>query len=409
QLALLRFEPKSYSVRDAAGPAVQILAGGSLERPGDAVTPGVLSAVRFTSEDPNPDAWNISQSVAGRRLELARWIVDRRNPLTSRVFVNRVWQMHFGTGLVATPNNFGKMGARPTHPELLDWLAGWFVDNGWSVKKLHRLIMTSEAYRRASSHPQMEAVAAADPKNAWLAYFPPRRLTAEEIRDASLAISGELRREMGGPGTFPEINWEVAMQPRHIMGSIAPTYQPSPVKQDRDRRSIYNFRRRSLANPMLEVLNQPSPDLSCERRDATTVSPQVFALFNGENMHRRALATAQRLTDWTNDEQERIDVAFRLTLGRLPTTAEKSAAAAHVVRMTARHRQTAPQAVPLPTSVAREMIDEQTGLPFRWQEKLHWMLDYERDLMPWDAPPQTRALAELCLVLMNANEFVYVY
>ncbi len=391
---------------------MNILAGGSLERAGEEVSPGILSAVRFGTPRGIPhESSGRSGDLPhdGGRLELAEWIADERNPLTSRVIVNRAWQMHFGTGLVATSSNFGKMGARPSHPELLDWLAGWFVENGWSIKKLHKLIMTSEAYRRSSHHPNMEQIAEVDPKNQLLSYFPPRRLTAEEIRDAMLSISGELNPELGGPGVFPEINWEVAMQPRHIMGSIAPAYQPSPRKKDRHRRTIYAFRIRTLANPMLDVLNRPGPDISCERRDETTVTPQVFALFNGESVHTRAVALAKRLEGMSDDVDGRIRAAFGLVYGRPPSDKELAACRAHLEKMTAHHREHPPARRELPTVVEREMIDEQTGKPFRWQEKLHWLLDYERDQMPWEVTPQTRGLAELCLVLLNSNEFVYVY
>src|SRR5207302_1443822 len=206
----------------------------------------------------------------------------------------------FGTGIVATPNNLGKMGRRPTHQELLDWLATWFVEHGWSLKKLHALIMSSAAYQRGSdgvleywSHgkrsadatpitPALQSSNTPSRPNDLLATFPPRRLDAEEIRDSMLAITGELNSEMGGPGVFPEINWEVALQPRHIMGSVAPAYQPSPTPRERNRRTIYAFRYRTLADPLLEVFNRPGSEISCEGRDETTVTPQVLALHNSE-------------------------------------------------------------------------------------------------------------------------------
>ena len=409
ELAGERFKPQSFSVKSSSGESINILKGGSLEAPGEQVSPGVLSAVRFTGDQPAADDWDVTTSKEGRRLELAKWIAHEDNPLTARVIVNRVWQMHFGTGLVNTPSNFGKMGGNPTHPELLDWLAGWFVENGWSIKKLHRLILTSDAYARSSTHQNMEQLREVDPKNKLLAYFPPRRLTAEEIRDAMLAVTGELNDEMGGPPIYPEINWEVALQPRHIMGGVAPVYQPSPVKSDRDRRTVYASVCRTLSDPMLEVLNRPGPDLSCERRDETTVTPQVFALFNSENVHTRALALALRLEKEAEDTDAQITRAYELVFSRQPTEAELQACQKHVAKMIAHHQQHEPPPRDLPVKVAREMVDEQTGKPFKWQEKLHWLLDYERDTMPWEVSAETRGLAELCLVLLNANEFVYVY
>ena len=155
--------------------------------------------------------------------------------------------------------------------------------------------MTSATYQQSGDHPDRDKLDAIDPADSLLAYFPPRRLAAEEIRDSMLAITGELNPEMGGPGVFPEINWEVAMQPRHIMGSIAPAYIPSRTPHERNRRTIYAFRYRTLPDPMLEVFNRPGCDISCERRDETTVTPQAFALFNSEFVQHRSLAFAARL------------------------------------------------------------------------------------------------------------------
>ncbi len=418
----LRYEPYAFTVysgppngytsnralnplparRGGAVPAVRVLAGGSLEAPQEAVAPGVLSAVL-------PDAASdIGDKTEGRRLALARWVVARDNPLAARVIVNRVWQWHFGRGLVATPNNLGKMGARPTHPELLDWLAGWFVDNGWSLKKLHALIVTSAAYRQGGRHPDSERLMRLDPKNELLAYFPPRRLAAEELRDAMLAVSGELSRELGGPGVFPEINWEVAFQPRHIMGSVAPAYQPSRSPRERNRRTLYAFRCRTLPDPALEVFNRPGSETSCERRDETTVTPQVFALFNGASAHDRALALAARVEKEADTLAGRVTRAFRLVHGRAPTPEEARLCEAHVRRMTNRHRENAPRPTKLPTSVRRHMVEEMTGEDSVWEEELDVLKDYQRDLKPWEVGPSTRALADLCLVLMNSNEFLYL-
>ncbi|HEX7897876.1 MAG TPA: PSD1 and planctomycete cytochrome C domain-containing protein [Planctomycetota bacterium] len=410
---LLRAEPLAFSVyagpprtytsnqtkhplpasREGEAADVFVLKGGALDAPGDRVEPGVPSAPVGLRAPERPD-----------RLGLARWIADPANPLAPRVIVNRVWQHHFGgKGIVATPNNLGKMGKRPTHPELLDWLAGWFVKNGRSLKALHRLILTSDAYRRSDG-----AADAGDPGNDLLAVYPIRRLAAEEIRDAMLAVSGELRPEMGGPGVFPEINWDVALQPRHVMGGPAPMYQPSPRPDDRHRRTIYAFRLRTLADPMLEVLNRPGTEMSCERRDETTVTPQVFALFNGAFVHDRALATARRLENGSKDPAGRIDAAFRLAYGRPPSREELARCLDHHARMLERHRAAAPVRADPPRSVRREMIEEFTGETVRWIEDLDLMKAFVPDVKPWDVGPETRALAEICLVLFNSNEFLYV-
>ena len=386
---------------------VHILTGGSVESPGEEVQPGALSVVNGFNSRIQPH--QIPGSMEGRRLALAQWIASPDNPLTPRVIVNRVWQHHFGgQGIVATPNDFGKMGAKPTHPQLLDWLAGWFIENGWSLKKLHYLIMTSQTYQQASSHPRMEKVREADSRNRLLTYYPTRRLSAEEIRDAMLAMTGELNLEMGGPGVLPEINQEVALQPRHIMGSIAPAYQPSPVPAQRNRRSVYAFRYRTLSDPMLEVLNKPGNEVSCPSRDETTIATQVFALFNSRFAHDRALALAHRLGKQNSDEGGQVETAFLLVLGRLPSAREKELCLHHYTKMVSHHGQHQPLKTEWPTQVRRSMVEEMTGVEFSWEEALDVMKNYVPDLKPWDVGSETRALAEVCLVLFNSNEFAYL-
>ncbi len=425
---LKRFEPYALSVysgppneytsikplydtprkREGLVPVVHILPGGSLASPAEAVTPGVLSAMLGASARQGREPDVVPDATEGRRLALARWIVSHENTLTARVIVNRVWQQHFGKGLVATPNNFGKMGARPTHPELLDWLATWFIENGWSLKKLHTLVITSAAYQQASERSDIDALRQIDSKNDLLAYFPPRRLAADEIRDAMLAASGELNREMGGPGVFPELNWEVALQPRHIMGSVAPAYLPSSTRQERNRRTVYCFRIRTLSDPMLEVLNRPGSETSCERRDETTVTPQVFALFNSEFAANRALAMASRLMSEQPSAAERMNAAFRTIYGRKPTPAEQEQCQSHLALMIDHHRAHPPTPTELPRKIERGMVEELTGEMVHWEEDLSVLNDYQRDLLPWQVDAATRALADVCLVLMNSNEFLYV-
>ena len=286
-----RYLPQSFSVSSKASKAetkdispTRILIGGSLESPGEPVQPGVLSAVYNSDDLKSPSEWNrMPASETGRRLKLAQWIASTNNPLTARVMVNRIWQYHFGKGLVKSSNNFGKMGDRPTHPELLDWLATYFMIHDWSVKEMHRLIMRSYSYQQSANGLNANALRKNDPEEKLWSHFLPRRLTAEELRDSMLAVSGELSETSGGPPVFPEINLEAALQPRHIMGSLAPVYMPSAKRDERNRRTIYTVQIRSLISPMLQVFNAAPTELSCERRDATTVTPQVFALFNIQN------------------------------------------------------------------------------------------------------------------------------
>jgi hypothetical protein len=295
---------------------------------------------------------------------------------------------------------------------LLDWLAATFVEEGWSLKQLHRRILTSEAYQRATAYPDWEALIKLDPNRTSYAVFAPRRLTAEELRDAMLSVSGELNRAIGGIPAHPEINEEVAMQPRHIMGSVGPAYQADPTPAQRNRRTLYAERIRTLANPMLEIFNKPGPDVSCERRDSATIAPQAFTLMNSPIHHARALAFASRLEKERPGNLDRQIVrAFQLVFQRQPTKAETKACQTHIAKMLAHHKATAPVKVEPPKYVIRQMVEEMTGLDFWWVEDLdiYSSDDFVSDLKPWDVNPPTRALAELCLVLFNSNEFVYVY
>jgi hypothetical protein len=272
------------------------------------------------------------------------------------------------------------------------------------------LILTSDTWQRASG-PVPDSVNQLDPDNLLYSYFTPRRLSAEELRDTMLAVSGELNTEMGGIPVRPEINLEVAMQPRHIMGSVAPAYQPSAKPSQRNRRTIYAERIRTLRDPMLEVFNQPGMDTSCEARDSSTITPQAFTLLNSQNSHDRALAWANRLKRSHPESLEsRIAAAFKQALGRSASEKELQTCRQHFAESLKYHQVTKPEPVKPPTYVIRQMVEEMTGLTFFWVEDLDvYGGDYEPDLKPWDVAPETRALADLCLVLFNSNEFIYVY
>ena len=391
-------------------PKSHIYRGGDVYAHLDAVTPGVLSIT------PNPpggadhrDPWKLPTDMSGRRLALAKWIANPRNPLTARSIVNRVWQYHYGTAIAANPNNFGNTGSKPTHPELLDWLAARFVKNGWSIKNLHRLIMTSQTYQQSSRHPQLETIRKVDPAEKLLARFRPRRLTAEELRDSMLAVTGELNRDIGGLPVFPEINQEVALAPRMLQSSLAPAYQPSRTPAERNRRSIYVYRCRGLADPLSDVFNKPSSDDSCERRDSSSVTPQVFALLNSDSVTRRSLAFALRLKRERRTSSEQIARAFELTYGRLPTQRERDTLGPYLKKMVTYHRQHAPKSKQFPTKITRSVVEEMSGLAFNYEERLDIYEDYVPDPQPWKVSAETRALADVCLVLFNANEFLFVY
>ena len=400
-VASRQHKPKENPDAQVVPEKTAILPGGNLFSPGNVVQPGVLTATGLGAKFP--------ATVEGRRTALADWIVHKDNPLTTRVMVNRVWQYHFGRGLAGNPNNFGSTGRKPTHPALLDWLASEFMAKGWSVKKLHRLIMNSEAYRRASTHPDAKALAKLDPDRATHAVFRPRRLSAEELRDSMLAVTGELNRQPGGIPARPDINLEAALQPRMIMGTFAPSYLPDPKPAQRNRRSIYALKLRGHRDPFMTTFNQPAPDKSCELRDSSNVTPQVFTLFNSEESADRALAFAARILKEGKNDKAVVQRAFRLAFGRVPEAGETRAALSHWRQTTAEQAKRKPKPAVYPRQITRQANEENTGQPFTFTEKLFEYQDYEPDLQRHQVDARTRGLADLCLVLLNSSEFVYVY
>ena len=384
-----------------------ILAGGDPFSPTVAVRPGVLTATVAATKTVAAAA--IPAEREGRRLALANWIVSQDQPLAARVMVNRIWQWHFGQGLAGNPNNFGATGKKPTHPELLDALASEFIRSGWSVKSLHRKILLSRAYRRGSSHPVGDRLAERDPQGTSYAVFRPRRLSAEELRDAMLAASGELVTTVGGPPIRPEINPEAGLQPRQVMGTFAEAWRPSRTPAERNRRTLYALKLRGLRDPFVEVFDAPSPELSCEARLTSTVAPQAFALFNSEAVFLRALALAAAVSKSTPDLGEAVDQMYLRCLGRRPDAREKELALAHVAAMRQRHTSLRFTRPVRSAEIVRDAVEENTGERFSFVERLDDPAAYVPDLHPADAPAETRALAELGLVLLNTSEFVYVY
>jgi hypothetical protein len=223
-----------------------------------------------------------------------------------------------------------------------------------------------------------------------------------------LMASGELNPVMGGIPNRPEINLEAALQPRQVMGTFAAAWTPNPLPEQRHRRSLYALKLRGLPDPLLEVFNAPAPDFSCELRDSTTVAPQVFSLFNGQNSHARALALAHRvLKEGTNDE-EAVTRCFLLAFSRRPSGEELRTCLAHWREIETMLIGAPPTPKP-PLEVRRDAVEENTGERFSFIEKLHAYADFVPDLQPADVSKHARALADVCLVLFNSNEFAYVY
>ena len=295
-------------------PASFLLIRGSASNPGPEVEPATPTILSVKADFPE---WHADSRTSLRRMALARWIASPSNPLTARVIVNRVWQFHFGEGIVRTPSDFGLMGEAPTHPALLDWLASWFIENRWSIKALHRLIMTSNTYRMSKEW--NADYGATDPANLLLWRVPYRRLEVEAIRDSMLAVSGRLNSKMFGPSMYPYV-------PRAALeGSSDPDIIWKEFDEENaSRRTIYALVKRSLIVPMLEVLDLCDTTKSSAMRKNTAVPTQALTLFNGEFVNRQARYFARRVADLAGaDTPARIDLAFRLALARSPTELER--------------------------------------------------------------------------------------
>ena len=334
-------------VREEGQAETHVLLRGNPNLIGPKVEPGVPAIL---SEDPPTFV-----SGPGKRRALAEWLTDRRNPMTARVMVNRLWQFHFGRGLVPTPNDFGGLGEGPTHPELLDWLAAEFMDGGWLLKRMHRLIMLSSAYRM-SSRAVTEGLAR-DPGNRLFWRFPMRRLGAEEVRDSVLAVSGTLNSRAGGPSICPPI-------PREVMaGQSVPGLGWSVSSaEESTRRSIYVHVKRSLLVPILATHDAPDTDSSCPVRYTTTVPSQALGLLNGEFTNEQAGRFAERLErECPGSLAAQLRQAIRLTTGVDPPLEEVN-------------------------------------------HDLAWIESLKRTARLTD----NEALVQYCLLVLNANAFFYI-
>ncbi len=348
-------------------PPTSTLAVGLYDKPVKTVEPGFLTILNVPPPTIEPPA---GVSSTGRRTALANWLVDPGNPLTARVMANRIWHYHFGRGIVPTTSDFGIMGTRASHPELLDWLAAEFVRSGWSMKHMHRLILTSSAYRQSSAF--RDEAAKVDSADRLLWRFPRQRLDAEEIRDASLSISGLLDLKMGGPGVYPELP----------LGMQAPRggWETAKNDSDRNRRSIYIFVRRNSRYPMLEVFDQAGTQEACPRRDVTTTAPQALTLLNSKLSREWAEALAGRaIRDAGPQFSAEVERAYRLAYSRPPDPAEKDTALTFYDRQVKilAERDKAGEPISRPAGGAR--VDRL----------------------------QAAALVDFCQALMNSNEFVY--
>lgn len=360
-------------------PATHVLKRGMWDAPMEEVQPGIPSVLAQKDEF---SAWRSDRRAGvsadradsaprgtGRRSELARWLSDPANPLTARVMVNRIWLHHFGRGLVGTPGDFGLKGDRPSHPELLDWLAGEFIRSGWSVKHLHRLIVTSAVYQTDS---RAGEAATKDPENRWLSHYPRTRLEGEAIRDAALAVSGRLNPQSGGPSVFPAL--PPGMESRG-------GWPVSAAAEARERRSVYVFVRRNTRYPLFESFDMPDTHESCPRRSVTTSPIQALNLLNSPVTQDWARSFAGRvLASGGASESDQIHTAWRLAYGRPADASELGLARSFLARQTALLSTSRAQGKPAPVP----------------------------DPMPRDLEAgRAAAWVDLCHALLNSNEFVY--
>ncbi len=320
----------TLAVREAGPnpPATHILIRGNTATPGAPVEPAFLRILG--NEKPQLPAPAADAPSSGRRLTLARWIASPQNPLTARVMVNRLWQHHFGQGIVKTTTDFGRAGVPPTHPKLLDWLASEFVAGGWSMKHLHRLILRSATYQQ-SSRTGNPAALAADPGNRLLWRQNLRRLEAEAIRDTVLSVAGTLNRQMGGRGYFPHLGGEV------LAGQSRPGLDwDVSTEAERNRRSVYSYVRRTMAIPLLENFDFNNTTSPQGERPTTTVAPQALMLLNDDFLHQQAAAMARRIRREAGDDTTRqIQRAYQLAVNRAPNPREQEIALGLWQRQTA--------------------------------------------------------------------------
>ena len=327
---IARWQPSVATIRNVVGPplgpdiaATRVLIGGDLRNRGEAVEPGFPSVVAGHSQPAKIVTDRYGQyPTRGRRFTLAKWITSPENPLTARVMVNRIWRHHFGRGIVETPSDFGVNGEPPTHPDLLDWLAVDFVDKGWSIKSLHRLLLTSSTYRQSADNVAVGGPPTEDPENKLLWSFRRRRLEAEAIRDSILMVSGRLSLLRYGPSVFPPLP-EGLDDLRNPVRSYSAAWDINETDEDSVRRSIYTFQQRSLPSPIMATFDAQVFNKSCARRSVTTTPLQALSMMNGRLVNEGAVWLAKRVErEVGTDRRDQVSRLFEISLSRRPEVAE---------------------------------------------------------------------------------------
>ena len=356
---LKRLQPAAMSLRHSFGPPYEpgvpvsrVMIRGEYDNPGEVVEAGFPSCITGHQE---PAAIRLDPfkrwPTRSRRMALASWIADKNNPLTARVLMNCLWHWHFGRGIVPSPSDFGQLSGGPSHPELLDWLANRFVEENWSIKSMHRLMVNSNTYRQ-SSLPFDDRAMEIDPDNKLLWRFRRKRLEAEAVRDAVLAVSGRLNPEQNGLPIFPPLPGDVGERVKYSESKWDTQYGPEARK-----RSIYIYQQRTLAMPFMQVLDALVCDESRPRRRSSVTPLQALAMYNGNLVNEESRYFAERIRSEVGDDvQAQVERAFLLALSRHPTSEES--------------------------------------------RQIH-------QLVAKSEPREGRLIA-MCRVLYNANEFVYV-
>ncbi len=354
-------------------PATHLFYRGEFAQPKQAVTPGELQ-ILTVAHPANIPVDDPALPTSGRRLAYARHLTDGNHPLTARVQVNRFWMHHFGKGIVATPGDFGFLGEKPSHPELLDWLAADFMAQGWRVKRLHRLLMTSAVYRQQSY--RRTEIDAVDPDNRLLGRMSVRRLEAEAIRDSILACAGSLSDKMFGPASPVAVDdvGQIIVGLPYLDPAGGPINQGKTLGEDEYRRSVYVQVRRSMPLGMLEPFDMATLSPNCDLRSVSTVAPQSLLMMNNELVIREA----ERFADWVRAASgdavpAQVALAWQTALGTAPTTAQLASGVSFV------HDQTQQMTARIPA-----------------------------DQLPKVSPPVHQALASFCQALFSANSFLYV-
>ncbi|MBY0457285.1 MAG: DUF1553 domain-containing protein, partial [Gemmataceae bacterium] len=293
-------------------PPTPLFKRGNWRTPGKDIGPGFVETITDREPDITPKG-----DSSGRRSALAEWVASKDNPLTARVIVNRLWQQRFGYGIVRTASDFGTTGDRPTHPELLNWLAAELTASGWSLKHATKLMVLSAAYRQGSKG--ADEGAKADPENKLLWHFPRKRLDGEAMRDAMLAAAGSLNLKAGGPSVFPEL-------PAELQKAAGASWKVSADPAERNRRSVYVFVKRNLRYPLFAVFDATDRNETCSRRFTTTTAPQALTLLNDSVVVGYGRQLAERVTkEVGNDPEKFVNRAFALAISRPPSSEEQAA------------------------------------------------------------------------------------